>query len=108
MAVKLAEKYGEDPSKAETAALFHDMYRGVSVDVLNYYVKHLGLDEKYINNANLAHGKIAAIIMERDYHITDPDIIHAVSFHTTGRAGMSKLEKIIYIADAIEPPLSGG
>jgi len=102
-AVKLAEKYGEDPSKAETAALFHDMYRGVSVDVLNYYVKHLGLDEKYINNANLAHGKIAAIIMERDYHITDPDIIHAVSFHTTGRAGMSKLEKIIYIADAIEP-----
>ncbi len=102
-AVKLAEKYGVSPEKAEIAALFHDMYRGVSVDVLNYYVKHLGLDPKYIDNANLAHGKIAAIIMERDYDITDPDIINAVSFHTTGRAGMSTLEKVIYIADAIEP-----
>ncbi|MBR4020349.1 MAG: bis(5'-nucleosyl)-tetraphosphatase (symmetrical) YqeK [Firmicutes bacterium] len=102
-AVKLAEKYGVVPSKAELAALFHDMYRGVSVDVLNYYVKHLGLDAKYIDNANLAHGKIAAIIMERDYGVTDPDIINAVSYHTTGRAGMSQLEKVIYIADAIEP-----
>ena len=41
--------------------------------------------------------------MERDYGITDRDIINAVSYHTTGRAGMSLLEKIIYIADAIEP-----
>ncbi|MBR3756380.1 MAG: bis(5'-nucleosyl)-tetraphosphatase (symmetrical) YqeK [Firmicutes bacterium] len=102
-AVRLAEKYGVNPEKAEIAALFHDMYRGVPVDVLNYYVKHLELDSKYIDNANLAHGKIAAIIMERDYGVTDSDIINAVSFHTTGRAGMSQLEKVIYIADAIEP-----
>ena len=99
----LAVKYGADPDKAETAALFHDMFRGVSEDVLNYYVKHLDLDKKYINNCNLAHGKIAAIIMKRDFHIDDEDIINAVSFHTTGRAGMSLLEKIIYIADAVEP-----
>ena len=102
-AMNLAEKYGADPEKAEIAALFHDMYRGVSVDVLNYYVKHLNLSPRYIDNANLAHGKIASIIMERDYEIKDPDIINAVSYHTTGRAGMSVLEKVIYIADAIEP-----
>ncbi|MEE0742451.1 MAG: bis(5'-nucleosyl)-tetraphosphatase (symmetrical) YqeK [Emergencia sp.] len=102
-AIALAEKYGADKEKAEIAALFHDMYRGVSEEVLNYYVKHLGLSEKYLNNRNLAHGKVAAIVMERDYDITDPDIINAVSFHTTGRPGMSLLEKIIYIADAIEP-----
>ena len=102
-AIKLAEQYGADPEKAEVAALFHDMFRGVSEDVLNYYVKHLGLDKKYMNNCNLAHGKIAAIIMQRDFDIDDEDIIHAVSFHTTGRAGMSLLEKVIYIADAIEP-----
>ena len=41
--------------------------------------------------------------MERDYNIDDADIVNAVSFHTTGRAGMSKLEKIIFLADAIEP-----
>ena len=102
-AMKLAELYGEDPHKAEIAALFHDMYRGVSENSLNYYVKHLGLDKKYINNANLAHGKIAAIIMERDFDVDDKDIVNAVSYHTTGRAGMSTLEKIIYIADAVEP-----
>ena len=105
---KLAEKYGpldeELRQKAELTALFHDMYRGVSTDVLNYYVKHLGLDEtRYKNNANLAHGKIAAAVMEREYGITDKDMLNAVSFHTTGRSGMSLLEKIIYIADAIEP-----
>lgn len=102
-AVMLAEKYGADPEKAELAALFHDMYRGVSEDVLNYYVKHLDLDKKYLNNCNLAHGKIAAIIMKRDYGIENEDIINAVSYHTTGRPGMTLLEKIIYIADAIEP-----
>lgn len=102
-AVCLAERYGVDREKADTAALFHDMFRGVSADVLNYYVKHLGLDSKYLDNVNLAHGKIAAIIMERDYGVKDRDIINAVSYHTTGRAAMSTLEKVIYIADAIEP-----
>lgn len=102
-AIKLAEKYGADAEKAEAAALFHDMFRGVSEEALNYYVKHLGLDHKYLNNCNLAHGKIAAIIMKRDYGIDDEDVLNAVSFHTTGRPGMSLLEKIIYIADAIEP-----
>lgn len=102
-AVALAEKYGGDTAKAELAALFHDMFRGTRIEVLNYYVKHLGLSEKYLDNPNLAHGKIAARIMERDYGITDTDVINAVSFHTTGRSGMSLLEKIVYLADAIEP-----
>ena len=107
-AMKLAEKFGEgNPElveKAELAALYHDMYRGVPVDVLNYYVKHLNLDEKrYKDNANLAHGKIAAIVIQRDFDEKDQDIINAVSYHTTGRPEMSLLEKIIYIADAVEP-----
>lgn len=102
-AVELARLYGADEKKAETAALFHDMYRGLSAEILNGYVKQLGLDDKYLNNCNLAHGKIAAVAMQEDFGIQDPDILNAVSYHTTGRPGMSKLEKIIYIADAIEP-----
>ena len=102
-AVALSERYGEDAEKAEIAALFHDMFRGVSEKALNGYVRQLGLDSSYLDNSNLAHSKIAAIIMERDYRIYDTDMIHAVEFHTTGRAGMSTLEKILYIADAIEP-----
>ena len=99
----LAGRYGADEEKAGNAALFHDMFRSVAERTLNYYIKHLSLGEKYYNNANLAHGKIAAVIMERDYGITDKDILNAVKYHTTGRAGMSVLEKIIYVADAIEP-----
>ena len=102
-AVMLAEKYGEDVDKAEVAALCHDMYRGINIDLLNDYVNQLGLDKKYLDNPNLAHGKIAAVMIKKEYGIDDQDIINAVSFHTTGRAGMSELEKIIYLADAIEP-----
>lgn len=102
-AIELAKKYNVDTEKAEVAALCHDLYRGIPVDVLNYYVKHLGLDDKYLDNPNLAHGKIAAIVIERDFDIKDQDIINAVSYHTTGRANMSPLEKVIFIADAIEP-----
>lgn len=102
-ALKLAERYGCDLQKTELAALLHDLYRGVPENVLNYYVTHLGLDKKYLNAPNLAHGKIAAEMIQKDFDIDDREIIDAVSFHTTGRAGMTLLEKIIYIADAIEP-----
>lgn len=85
-AIALAEKYGADVEKAELAALFHDMYRGVSEDVLNYYIKHLDLDKKYLNNCNLAHSKIAAIIMKRDYGIEDEDT--SMQSVTTRREGL--------------------
>jgi len=86
IAIKLARHYGEDEKKAKIAALFHDMYR-----------------ERSMDNVNLSHGKIAADVMKKEYAIEDEDILNAVRYHTTGRAGMTKLEKIIYLADAIEP-----
>ncbi|MCQ2550889.1 MAG: bis(5'-nucleosyl)-tetraphosphatase (symmetrical) YqeK [Clostridia bacterium] len=99
----LAEKYGADIEKAETAALYHDLFRGTSVNVLNYYVKHLNLGDRYLDNANLAHSKIAAYVMQSEYGITDEEILNAVSYHTTGRANMSVLEKVVFLGDAIEP-----
>ena len=102
-AKKLAAHYNEDVEKAEVAALFHDMFRSTAAPVLNMYIRQLGLPNNIMDNPNLSHGKIAAVIMKRDFGIEDENIINAVSFHTTGRAGMSKLEKIIFLADAIEP-----
>ena len=102
-AIKLAKHYGEDVEKAELAALFHDMFRSTPASVLNMYIRQLGLPKNIMDNPNLSHGKIAAVIMKRDFGIEDEDIVNAVSFHTTGRAGMSKLEKIIFLADSIEP-----
>lgn len=102
-AEKLAVKYGGDKEKARTAALFHDMFRSTPTEVLNMYVRQLGMDSVYLDNANLAHGPIAAFVMEREYGIGDADLLNAVRYHTTGRSGMSLLEKILYLADAIEP-----
>jgi len=102
-AIALAKKYGADPLKAEIAALSHDLYRGLKGEDLNKTVRDLGLDEKYLDNPNLAHSKIAAIMLKDKYGVCDRDILDAVSYHTTGRKNMSKLEKIIFLADAIEP-----
>ena len=102
-ALMLSERYGGDPSKAEIAALAHDMYRGLRGEELDRTVMELGLDSKYLGLPNLAHSKIAAEMLKRKYGIDDEEILNAVSFHTTGREGMGKLEKIIFLADAIEP-----
>ena len=102
-AVRLAEMYGEDVKKAELAALFHDMFRSMPTSVLNMYIEHLGLSRKLRDDPNLSHGKIAAAVMKKDYKIDDEDMLNAVAYHTKGRRGMSGLEKIIFLADAIEP-----
>jgi predicted HD superfamily hydrolase involved in NAD metabolism len=102
-AKSLARFYDADVEKAKIASLFHDMFRDITFEELRNYAKNFNINEKYYDNINLAHSKIAAAIMERDYNISDEDILNAVKFHTTGRAGMSLLEKIIFLADLIEP-----
>ncbi len=102
-AVKLAERYGEDSKKVKAAALCHDMFRNTEASKLNEYIDEFGLPSELKNSPNLAHGKIAAAVLKRDYGVTDEDFLNAVAYHTTGRKGMSKLEKIIFLADAVEP-----
>ena len=51
----------------------------------------------------LWHGPVGAIIARDEFDITDEDTLNAIRFHTTGRAGMSLLEKLIYVSDMIEP-----
>lgn len=102
-AEKLCQMYGGDMEKCVTAAIFHDVVKELPNEELNALVRKFGFDEKYIDSPNLSHGKIAAALLKHEWGIDDEDIINAVSYHTTGRAGMSKTEKIVFIADAIEP-----
>lgn len=102
-AEKLCQMYGGDMEKCVTAAIFHDVVKELPNEELNALVRKFGFDEKYIDSPNLSHGKIAAALLKHEWGIDDADIINAVSYHTTGRAGMSKTEKIVFIADAIEP-----
>ena len=103
VAEQLATRYGADKNKAVFASKCHDLFRGKEVSELNALIEQYGLPEKYFNNPNLAHGKLAAAFLEKDLGVDDQEIIDAVSYHTTGRAGMSILEKIVFIADATEP-----
>lgn len=99
---KLACLYGADKEKACFASMCHDFFRGNKNAELNDLIHEYNLPDRYIDNPNLAHGKLAAAFLKR-IGIDDEEVLNAVSYHTTGRAEMTLLEKIVFIADAIEP-----
>lgn len=105
VAVELARKYGADEHKALIAGLLHDVAKGACrhgmLNVAEQY--HVDADEAEKANPELLHGKLGAAMVKTDLGIDDDEILSAIRWHTTGRANMSLLEKIIYIADLIEP-----
>lgn len=105
MAIELAKYCGEDVEKVELAGLFHDLAKNLSDDDLVHYIETHGLliDELVRRNLYLAHGMVAADIARREYGVMDDEILEAIWYHTIGKPSLSKLAKIIYIADYIEP-----
>lgn len=104
-AVRLAPKFGVEPEKAKIAALLHDCAKNFDQDrfleiATKYGVK---LDELAIKEPALIHAFLGAAVAYRDYGVTDKEILDAIYYHTTARANMTNLEKLIYIADMIEP-----
>ena len=102
-AVAMARREGVDVRKAEIAALLHDCARNLPPEKLNSLVEELGLPERYRDNVNLSHSKVGAAFAGRLFNIDDREILDAISYHTTGRCRMTTLEKIVFLADAIEP-----
>lgn len=104
-AASLAMRYEEDVNRALTAGLLHDCAKCISND------KKIAICEKHnipINdvereNPFLLHAKVGSYLAMKQFNIHDQDIINAILNHTTGRPGMSLLEKIVYVADYIEP-----
>ncbi|GKV68019.1 phosphohydrolase [Sporosarcina sp. NCCP-2716] len=100
----LAAMHGVPADKAETAALFHDIAKSMSADGLQRLLTDRGTGpELFKFNKELWHAPAGALIAEEEYGITDRDILNAIRFHTTGRAAMSDLEMVVYVADMIEP-----
>lgn len=102
MAKKLALIYGQDSEKAYFAGYIHDIAKCLSTEESNRLVRYYGLEDKYINNVELAHSKVGALLARDTFGIRDEDILNAISYHTTGRRNMSLLEEILYVSDAIE------
>jgi nicotinate-nucleotide adenylyltransferase len=103
-AVKLAARYGCDTQKARLAALLHDCIKLPSKELLEYCDKHgIEISEEERKNPYLIHARLGAELAESEFGVDDPEVLQAIRNHTLGRVGMSLLDKIIYVADKIEP-----
>lgn len=102
-AKKLAEIYGVDVKKAYLAGLIHDCAK-YNEEV---YIKKYNIDFSIYPVSSIKdpvlHSFLGAEVAKKVYNIYDRDVLKAIEYHTTGRPDMSDLEKIIFIADAIEP-----
>ncbi|MCG7345070.1 bis(5'-nucleosyl)-tetraphosphatase (symmetrical) YqeK [Sporosarcina sp. ACRSL] len=103
-AKKLALRHGVSVDRAEQAALFHDIAKFMEPAAMRKLLEKNEEDRMLLSfHHELWHAAAGRIIAMEEFGVTDPDILNAIRFHTTGRAGMSTLEKLIYIADLIEP-----
>lgn len=104
-AVRLAEHYGEDVEAAAIAGLLHDCGKNLSDEQTleycsNYGITLSGLEQ---NQVFLMHGAVGALIAREKYGVENVYILDAIKYHTTGYGDMSMLDKIILLADYIEP-----
>ncbi len=102
-ALEYAEHYNIDKNIVKLVAIAHDLAKELSKEDVDKYLssKEVILDSIEIQNNNLVHAKIGAYICEKEYGFSS-DMANAIKYHTTGRANMSTLEKIIFLADTTE------
>lgn len=106
LAIKLAKSYKLDIMKVSVAALLHDCAKNMS---LEENIKYIKKNKLKIKNADFVvkylpqvlHSYIGADIANKEFNIKDKEIINSIKNHTVGRVGMSKYEKVIFIADAL-------
>lgn len=100
----LAETYGASVEKAELAAIFHDYAKYRPEEEMRSIIMRENMPQDLLAfHPELWHAPVGAYLVRTEQGITDEDILNAIKYHTTGRAHMTLLEKIIYLADYIEP-----
>jgi hydrolase, HD family len=107
----LAMRYGEDIIKAELSGILHDIAKAKKLPKLKELM--IGFDDPYTDAGyvemvsdkapQILHAIYAPYLAKKNYNIEDKDILSAIRWHTTGKKDMSTLEKIVFVADYIEP-----
>lgn len=102
--IVLAKRFGADPVKAELAAILHDAAKYWPVEQQKALLtrEQIGLEELACDNA-LMHAVIGMWLAEHEYGIVDREILDAIRYHTSGREHMTLLDKVVCLADYIEP-----
>ena len=101
---ELAKKYNLDEEKAYLAGLLHDCAKCFSKEKLLDIIKqHLDVEESEMLNYKTLHAPVSAYIANTEFKITDKEILSAIRWHTLGKLGMTDFEKIVFLADKIEP-----
>lgn len=103
-AIILAKQYGADEKKAEISAIFHDYAKFRPKEEMKQIIVEENMSPELLNyNSELWHAPVGAFLVYKEVGITDHDILDGIRYHTSGRPGMTILEKVIYLADYIEP-----
>lgn len=101
----LAMRHGGDMQEAMYAGLLHDCAKCIPIDKQIHLCEknHIPIRDVERKNPHLLHAKLGVFLAKSEYGIKDKTILHAIEVHTTGEPQMNTLDKIIYIADYIEP-----
>ena len=104
-AVELAERFGADATKAEMAGAFHDYAKYKPLNLMKRWIEQdRRLPKDLLDyHHELWHGPVGALMLEQELGLEDADILSAISSHTTGKKHMSVLDKVVFLADYIEP-----
>lgn len=100
---EMARRFGEDEEKAALAGLLHDCAKCLPLSQMVKAAKGEKLDSMMKESKALMHSVAGMHLAESVYGVTDPEVLGAIRWHTTGHANMTRLEKIVYLADMIEP-----
>ncbi|MBG9734171.1 bis(5'-nucleosyl)-tetraphosphatase (symmetrical) YqeK [Paenibacillus alvei] len=103
-AVQLAKKYGADPDKADLAAILHDVAKYWQTDRMERMIREHHMPSELLeHDKQLWHAPVGAYVAEHEYGIEDEEILDAIRYHTSGREKMTLLDKVVCLADYIEP-----
>ena len=105
VAAGLAMRHGEDVHRTEVAGILHDCAKKLSAEEMIRLCEKGDIPVTSVERKNpaLLHAGAGCVLANQRYGITDEEILGAIRWHTTGKPGMTTMEKIVFIADYIEP-----
>ena len=109
LAGQLAARWDVDPERGALAGFLHDVARAEDPAWLLARARELGLVVHPVEEAVpvLLHGPLAAALVEQELGLKDQEMLAAITWHSTGRGGMSRLEQVVFLADKLDPEKEG-